>query len=147
MVARLEAAGRTQARRRGDTYANIEALYGSAFGDMLIGDAWGGNVLAGLDGAATSFTASPATTSCWAVVALTPSPSTPLASAPTRCSTSPPRAAAGANHDYVDFRGIGAFSSFAITQVGADAHFVTNHGTVILQGITASTLVAGDFLF
>ncbi len=53
-------------------------------------------------------------------------------------------AAAGANHDYVDFRGIPALSSFAITQVGADAHIVTNHGTVILQGITASTLVAGD---
>ncbi len=56
-------------------------------------------------------------------------------------------AAAGANHDYVDFRGIPALSSFVITQVGANAHIVTNHGTVILQGITASTLVAGDFLF
>ncbi len=56
-------------------------------------------------------------------------------------------AAAGANHDYVDFRGIGAFSSFAITQVGADTHIVTNHGTVILQGITAGTLVAATSCF
>jgi Ca2+-binding RTX toxin-like protein len=56
-------------------------------------------------------------------------------------------AAAGANHDYVDFRGLPNLTSFAINQVGADAYVVTNQGTVILQNINATTLVVGDFLF
>ncbi len=144
VVARLDG-GANAGEAAGDTYANVEALYGSAFGDYLIGDS-AGNVLAGLGGAdllyglagndillggggadAFAFNTAGFGTDTVLDFAIT--------------------AAAGANHDYVDFRGIGAFSSFAITQVGADAHIVTNHGTVILQGITASTLVAGDFLF
>jgi hypothetical protein len=55
-------------------------------------------------------------------------------------------AAAGAGHDYVDFRGL-ALASFAISQSGANAVVTTNHGTVILQNINSATLVAGDFLF
>ncbi len=144
VVARLDG-GANAGEAAGDTYANIEALYGSAFGDYLIGDS-AGNVLAGLGGAdllyglggndillggggadAFAFNTAGFGTDTVQDFATT--------------------AAAGANHDYVDFRGIPALSSFVITQVGADTHVVTNHGTVILQGITASTLVAGDFLF
>ncbi len=144
VVARLDG-GANAGEAAGDTYANIEALYGSAFGDYLIGDS-AGNVLAGLGGAdllyglggndillggggadAFAFNTAGFGTDTVQDFATT--------------------AAAGANHDYVDFRGIPALSSFVITQVGADTHIVTNHGTVILQGITASTLVAGDFLF
>ncbi len=49
VVARLDG-GANAGEAAGDTYANIEALYGSAFGDYLIGNS-AGNVLAGLDGA------------------------------------------------------------------------------------------------
>ncbi len=88
VVARLDG-GANAGEAAGDTYANIEALYGSAFGDYLIGNS-AGNVLAA-SAAPTCSTGLAATTSCWAVVALTLSLSTPLALARTRCRTSPPR--------------------------------------------------------
>ncbi len=144
VVARLDG-GANAGEAAGDTYANIEALYGSAFGDYLIGDS-AGNVLAGLGGAdllyglaGNDILLGGGGADAFAFNTAGFGTDTVLDFATT--------AAAGANHDYVDFRGIGAFSSFAITQVGADTHIVTNHGTVILQGITAGTLVAGDFLF
>ncbi len=144
VVARLDG-GAGGGEAAGDTYVSIEALYGSAFGDVLIGDA-GGNVLAGLDGAdllyglgGNDILLGGGGADAFAFNTAGFGSDTVQDFATT--------AAAGANHDYVDFRGIGAFSSFAITQVGADTHIVTNHGTVILQGITASTLVAGIFCF
>ncbi len=144
VVARLDG-GANAGEAAGDTYANIEALYGSAFGDYLIGDS-AGNVLAGLGGAdllyglaGNDILLGGGGADAFAFNTAGFDTDTVLDFATT--------AAAGANHDYVDFRGIPALSSFVITQVGADTHIVTNHGTVILQGITASTLVAGDFLF
>ncbi len=144
VVARLDG-GAGGGEAAGDTYANIEALYGSAFGDYLIGDS-AGNVLAGLDGAdllyglgGNDILLGGGGADAFAFNTAGFGTDTVLDFATT--------AAAGANHDYVDFRGIPALSSFAITQVGADAHIVTNHGTVILLGINASTLVEGDFLF
>ncbi len=144
VVARLDG-GANAGEAAGDIFVNVEALYGSAFGDYLIGDN-SNNVLVGLDGGdllyglggddlllggggidAFAFNTTNFGTDAVIDFATT--------------------AAAGANHDYVDFRGIPALSSFSITQVGADTHVITNHGTVILQGITASTLVEGDFLF
>ncbi len=88
VVARLDG-GANAGEAAGDTYANIEALYGSAFGDYLIGDSAGTFWRAST--APTCSTGLAATTSCWAVVARTPSLLTPWASAPTPCSTSPPR--------------------------------------------------------
>jgi Ca2+-binding RTX toxin-like protein len=128
----------------GDTFSGIEALYGSAFGDFLIGDSVG-NVLAGLDGvdflyglggddvllggaAGDYFAFNTAGFGIDTVLDFATS------------------AAAGASHDTVDFRGL-SLGSFAITQVGADTHVVTNHGTVILQGVSSSTLITADFLF
>ncbi len=140
VVARLDG-GANAGEAAGDTYANVEALYGSAFGDYLIGDS-AGNVLAGLGGAdllyglaGNDILLGGGGADAFAFNTAGFGTDTVLDFATT--------AAAGANHDYVDFRGIGAFSSFAITQVGADAHIVTNHGTVILQGITASTWLRG----
>jgi hypothetical protein len=56
-------------------------------------------------------------------------------------------AAAGANHDYIDFRGSPVITSFVISQSGADTLVTTNLGVVKLIGISSATLVAGDFLF
>jgi Ca2+-binding RTX toxin-like protein len=55
-------------------------------------------------------------------------------------------AAAGAAHDYVDFRGM-TLGAFSIQQQGADALILTDQGSVLLIGISAATLVVGDFLF
>ncbi len=126
VVARLDG-GANAGEAAGDTYANIEALYGSAFGDILIGDA-GGNVLAGLGGAdllyglaGNDILLGGGGADAFAFNTAGFGTDTVLDFATT--------AAAGANHDYVDFRGIPALSSFVITQVGANAHIVTNHGT------------------
>jgi Ca2+-binding RTX toxin-like protein len=143
VVARLDG-GVNSGEATGDTYAGVEALYGSAFGDYLIGDN-AGNVLCGLDGddllyglggddillGGTGIDAFAFNTSGFGTDGVLDFATT---------------AAAGAAHDYVDFRGL-VLASFAINQVGANTHVVTDQGTVILQGITASTLVAGDFLF
>ncbi len=88
VVARLDG-GANAGEAAGDTYANIEALYGSAFGDYLIGNS-AGNVLAAST-APTCSTGLAAMTSCWAVVARRLRFQTPRASAPTPCRTSPPR--------------------------------------------------------
>jgi Ca2+-binding RTX toxin-like protein len=144
IVARLDG-GAGAGEAAGDTYVGIEALYGSAFGDFLIGDS-AANVLVGLDGGdllyglgGDDILLGGGGVDAFAFNTAGFGIDTVLDFATT--------AAAGANHDYVDFRGIPTLTSFAITQSGADALITTNHGTVRLQGITASTLVAGDFLF
>jgi uncharacterized delta-60 repeat protein len=144
VVARLDG-GAGSGEATGDTYVGIEALYGSAFGDFLIGDS-GANVLVGLDGGdllyglgGDDILLGGGGIDAFAFNTAGFGADTVLDFATT--------AAAGANHDFIDFRGIGALSTFAITQSGADALITTNLGTVRLQGITSSTLVAGDFLF
>jgi Ca2+-binding RTX toxin-like protein len=129
----------------GDTYVGVEALYGSAFGDYLIGDN-AGNVLCGLDGddllyglGGDDILLGGAGIDAFAFNTSGFGTDTVLDFATTT--------AAGAAHDYVDFRGIGIFTSFAITQSAANAVITTNFGTVILQNVSASTLVVGDFLF
>jgi Ca2+-binding RTX toxin-like protein len=128
----------------GDTFTGIEALYGSAFRDFLIGDN-AANVLVGLDGddylyglSGNDLLLGGAGIDAFAFNTAGFGTDTVLDFATTT--------AAGASHDIIDFRGL-TFSSFAITQSGADALVTTNHGTVILQGVSASTLVFGDFLF
>jgi Ca2+-binding RTX toxin-like protein len=144
IVARLDG-GAGSGEASGDTYLGVEALYGSGFGDFLIGDG-AGNVLAGLAGGdllyglgGNDVLLGGAGVDAFAYNTVAFGADTILDFAST--------AAAGANHDYVDFRGIPTLSSFAISQSGSDALVTTNQGTVRLQGITASTLVAGDFLF
>jgi hypothetical protein len=129
----------------GDTFTGTEALYGSAFGDYLIGDdeanvlaALGGlDVLYGLGGDDILFGGAGGDFFAFNTAAF--GTDTVLDFATTT--------AAGASHDYVDFRGIGTFTSFAITQSAANAVITTSFGTVILQNVSASTLVVGDFLF
>jgi Ca2+-binding RTX toxin-like protein len=144
VVARLDG-GANAGEATGDTYTDIEALYGSAFGDILIGGS-GGEVLAGLDGsdllyglAGNDMLLGGGGIDAFAFNTAGFGTDTVLDFATT--------AAAGAAHDYVDFRGIPGLASFTITQSGADTLVTTNLGVVRLQGITAATLVAGDFLF
>ncbi len=144
VIARLDG-GVNSGEAAGDVYVKIEALYGSGFGDYLIGDP-ASNVLVGLDGGdllyglgGDDLLLGGAGTDAFAFNTANFGTDTVLDFVTTE--------AAGTSHDYVDFRGIPTLTSFIITQVGANAHIVTNHGTVVLQGITASTLVAGDFLF
>jgi Ca2+-binding RTX toxin-like protein len=144
LVVRLDG-GANSGEATGDTFTGIEALYGSAFGDYLIGDNLG-NVLCGLDGGdllyglgGDDLLLGGGGIDAFAFNNAGFGTDTVLDFNTT--------AATGAAHDYIDFRGIPTLSSFSITQVGANTHVVTNHGTVVLQGITAATLVAGDFLF
>jgi Ca2+-binding RTX toxin-like protein len=144
VVARLDG-GANAGEATGDTFANIEALYGSAFGDYLIGDS-AGNVLCGLDGGdllyglgGDDILLGGAGIDAFAFNTAGFGTDTVLDFNAT--------AAAGAAHDYVDFRGSPVITSFAITQSGADTLVTTNLGVVKLIGISSATLVAGDFLF
>jgi Ca2+-binding RTX toxin-like protein len=144
VVARLDGGG-NGGEAFGDTFTGIEALYGSAFGDILIGDNLG-NVLVGLDGAdllyglgGNDLLLGGNGVDAFAFNVTGFGTDTVLDFNTT--------AAAGAAHDYVDFRGIGAFAFFVISQSGANALITTNHGVVILQNVNSATLVAGDFLF
>jgi Ca2+-binding RTX toxin-like protein len=144
VLARLDGGANT-GEALGDTFVGVEALYGSAFGDVLVGNQ-ASNVLVGLDGGdhlygvgGDDILMGGAGGDVFAFNGTSFGTDTVLDFATT--------ATAGTNHDWLDFRGLGSFSSWSIIQVSANTHIVTNHGTVILQGISASTLVAGDFLF
>jgi Ca2+-binding RTX toxin-like protein len=144
IVARLDG-GPNSGEAAGDVYVDIEALYGSGFSDFLIGDA-NSNVLVGLDGndylyglSGDDLLLGGAGADAFAFNSVGFGNDTVLEFATT--------AAAGANHDFIDLRGIPTLTSFSITQSGGDALVSTNHGTIRLQGINATTLVAGDFLF
>jgi hypothetical protein len=144
VVARLDGGGNA-GEAFGDTFTGIEALYGSAFGDILIGSA-AGDVLAGLDGGDLLYGLGGDDTllggagiDAFAFNTAGFGTDTVLDFATT--------AAAGANHDYVDFRGSPVITSFVISQAGADTLVTTNLGVVKLIGISSATLVAGDFLF
>jgi Ca2+-binding RTX toxin-like protein len=144
VTVRLDLAGFNTGEALGDTYVDVEGLYGSGFDDVLVGGA-AGEVFAGLAGidyllgqGGNDYLLGGAGLDVFAysgggfgndVVA-----------------DFETTAAVGANHDYIDFRGL-SLSFFSITQSGVDTLVTTNHGTVTLTGITASTLVAGDFLF
>ncbi len=106
VVARLDG-GANAGEAAGDTFANIEALYGSGFGDVLVGDA-NANVLVGLDGGDLLYGLGGNDTlmgnggiDAFAFNATGFGTDTVLDFS---------GAAAGANRDYVDFRGIGAFT-------------------------------------
>jgi Ca2+-binding RTX toxin-like protein len=143
LVVRLDG-GTNTGEATGDTFTGIEALYGSAFGDYLIGDnagnvlvgLAGGDLLYGLGGNDTLLGGDGADAFAFNTAAY--GTDTVLDFKTTN--------AVGANHDYIDFRGL-TLSSFSITQNGADTYVITNHGVVILQNIFSPTLVAGDFLF
>jgi Ca2+-binding RTX toxin-like protein len=143
VIARLDG-GANGGEAAGDTFIDIESLYGSAFGDILVGNnAY--NVLAGLAGAdllygrgGDDWLLGGAGADAFGYNTANFGNDLVLDFATT--------AAAGAAHDFVDFRGL-ALASFAITQSGANALITTNHGTVTLQNINSATLVAGDFLF
>jgi Ca2+-binding RTX toxin-like protein len=122
----------------GDTYTGISGLIGSRFADFLLGDGnanslngGGGNDLLYGGVGSDSFVFNAA---AFGVDTVQDFATT---------------AAAGVNHDFLDFRGSGIANLGAVTmnQVGADTHLVTSQGTVILQNIIAGTLAGGDFLF
>jgi Ca2+-binding RTX toxin-like protein len=143
VVARLDG-GTNAGEAAGDIFNGVEALFGSAFGDILVGDETG-NYLLGLSGGDLLYGRGGNDTLLGGAGADAFGFNTAGFGTDTVLDFAT-TASAGAAHDYVDFRGL-ALSSFAITQSGANTVVTTNHGTVILQGITASTLVVGDFLF
>jgi ABC-type phosphate/phosphonate transport system substrate-binding protein len=129
----------------GDTYVGIEALYGSAFGDILIGSS-AGDVLAGLDGGDLLYGLGGDDTLLGGAGIDAFAFNTAGFGTDTVLDFNT-TAAAGVNHDYVDFRGSPVITSFVISQAGADTLVTTNLGVVKLIGISSATLVAGDFLF
>jgi Ca2+-binding RTX toxin-like protein len=144
VIARLDGATNS-GEAAGDIYVGVEGLYGSAFGDYLIGNSEA-NVLVGLGGddvlyglGGDDILMGNGGIDAFAFNNAAFGTDTVLDFVTT--------AAGGAAHDYIDFRGIPTLASFSIVQVGADAHVVTNQGTVVLQNINVTTLVAGDFLF
>jgi Ca2+-binding RTX toxin-like protein len=144
IVARLDG-GANAGEAAGDTFVGIEALYGSGFGDYLIGDS-AANVLVGLAGGDLLYGLGGNDLLLGGVGADAFAFNTANFGADTVLDFAT-TATSGSSHDFIDFRGIPTLSSFAITQSGSDALVTTNHGSVRLQGITASTLVVGDFLF
>jgi Ca2+-binding RTX toxin-like protein len=122
----------------GDSYTGISGLIGSGFADFLLGDAnansingAGGNDLLFGGGGSDTFVFNSAGFGIDTVQDFATT------------------AAAGGNHDFLDFRGTGIadLDAIAISQVGADTYLVTSQGTVILRNILASTLVGSDVLF
>jgi Ca2+-binding RTX toxin-like protein len=122
----------------GDTYTGISGLIGSSFNDFLLGDnnanslnGSGGNDLLYGNGGVDTF-----------VFGI---PNFGTDTVQDFATT----AAAGGNHDFLDFRGSGIanLGSITMSQVGADTFLVTSQGTVILQNVIVGTLVSGDFLF
>jgi Ca2+-binding RTX toxin-like protein len=144
VTVRLDFAGFNTGEALGDTYVDVEGFYGSGFDDVLIGGA-AGEIFAGLSGVdyllgqgGNDFLLGGAGLDLFVYSSGGYGNDT--------VGDFETTAAVGANHDYLDFRGL-SLSLFSITQSGADTLVTTNHGTVTLTGITASTLVAGDFLF
>ncbi len=122
----------------GDTYTGISGLIGSAFADFLLGDA-NANILNGGGGNDLLYGGVGSDTFVFNSAGFGIDTVQDFATT----------AAAGVNHDFLDFRGSGIANLGAVTmnQLGADTYLVTSQGTVILQNISAGTLVAGDFLF
>jgi Ca2+-binding RTX toxin-like protein len=122
----------------GDSYTGISGLIGSGFADFLLGDA-NGNSLNGGGGNDLLFGGGGSDTFILNILGFGVDTVQDFATT----------AAAGGNHDFLDFRGSGIANLGAVVtnQVGADTYVVTNQGTVILQNILASTLVGTDFLF
>jgi hypothetical protein len=144
VVARLDGGGNA-GEAFGDTFTGIEALYGSAFGDILIGSS-AGDVLAGLDGGDLLYGLGGDDTLLGGAGIDAFAFNTAGFGTDTVLDFNT-TAAAGVNHDYVDFRGSPVITSFVISQAGADTLVTTNLGVVKLIGISSATLVAGDFLF
>ncbi len=122
----------------GDTYTGLSGLIGSGFLDFLLGDA-NANSLNGGGGNDLLYGSGGSDTFVFNIPGFGTDTVQDFATT----------AAAGANHDFLDFRGSGITNLGAITmnQVGADTYLVMSQGTVILQNIIASTLVASDILF
>ncbi len=144
VIARLDGFASSGGEAAGDLFNSIEALYGSAFGDFLVGDG-GANVLSGLDGndvlygaggndlligngGADAFVFNIAGFGADVVLDFQTT------------------AAAGAGHDVLDFRGAG-LGAFVISQLGAHALITTDQGSVLLMDVNSATLVGSDFLF
>ncbi len=122
----------------GDSYTGISSLIGSGFADFLLGDG-NGNSINGGGGNDLLFGGVGSDTFVFN------NPGFGVDTVQDFATT----AAAGVNHDFLDFRGSGIANLGAVTmnQVGADTYLVTSQGTVILQNIVANTLVGGDILF
>jgi serralysin len=136
VTARLDLFWLNTGDAEGDFYTGIAGLTGSRFGDVLVGDG-SANIIYGGGGSDALTGGAGIDYFGYNIAGFGTDTVTDFATT----------AAAGANHDFLDFRGILNIGSTAINQVGADTYVVTNQGTVILQNITASTLVAADFLF
>ncbi len=145
VVARLDG-GVGFGEAAGDFFAGIEALYGSGFGDLLIGDD-GSNLLYGHDGAdvlygqgGTDYLVGGSGADYFAFgggASFGDDVVLDYASV----------AAAGGAHDFIDFRGAVGLNSLVISAAGADTLITTNLGTITLAGVDATTLVFEDFLF
>lgn len=143
VIARLDG-GANSGEAFGDTFFSVEALYGSAYSDFLIGNNTN-NVIAGLDGADYIYGlggddyllgGNGADYFGYNTNAFGNDTITDFATS----------ASAGLNHDIIDLRGL-SLSLFSITQSGADTLITTNAGTIRLSGVNGTTLTASDFLF